>query len=198
MAYTLTGEKSGTIRFEQRTTGVVSKESEKYSSTVTKNPIEQGAEINDHVNNASGTLNIAGTIIGGNDAINALKAMRANRDLITYVGITRMNNLVFTSLEFDRSYKNNNGADFTATLQRVQIVAPEAVPSDADLPMTSQDAGKSGNQMLAVTAGLGLAVVAVQTVSAASATRYGAAYTQPSSSAPLTRQTGSYSGLSSG
>lgn len=198
MAYTLTGKKSGTVRFEGRSTGVVEKESESYSSTVTSNPIEQGAEINDHVNNASGTLNISGTIIGGNDAIKALMAMRDNRDLITYTGVTRMSNLVFTSLKFDRSYKNKDGASFTATLQQVQIAASEYVPMDSELPMTSQDSGKSTNQQLAVTAAVGLAVIALQTVSSSSAERYGSAYKQPSSSAPLTRKTGSYAGLSSG
>ena len=39
MAYTLTGRKSGTIRFEPRSTGIVEQESESYSSTVTSNPI---------------------------------------------------------------------------------------------------------------------------------------------------------------
>jgi len=197
MAYTLTGKKSGTVRFEARSTGVIGKESESYSSTVTSNPIEQGAEINDHVNNASGTLNLSGTIIGGNSAINALKAMRKNRDLITYTGVTRMSNLVFTSLKFDRSHLNKDGAEFSATLKQVQLVAPEYVPMDSELPMTSQDAGKSTNQQLAVTAAVGLAVTALQTVSSSSAARYDSAYKQPSSSAPLTRKTGSYSGLSS-
>ena len=46
MAYTLTGRKSGTVRFEPRSTGVIEKESESYSSSVTSNPIENGAEIN--------------------------------------------------------------------------------------------------------------------------------------------------------
>ena len=76
MAYTLTGRKSGTVRFEPRSTGVVEKESESYSSSVTSNPIEDGGEINDHVNNAAGKLTISGTIIGGEAAITALKAMR--------------------------------------------------------------------------------------------------------------------------
>ena len=197
MAYTLTGKKSGTVRFEARSTGVIGKESESYSSTVTSNSIEQGAEINDHVNNASGTLNISGTIIGGNGAINALKAMRKNRDLITYTGVTRMSNLVFTSLKFDRSHLNKDGAEFSATLKQVQLVASEYVPMDSELPMTSQDAGKSTNQQLAVTAAVGLAVTALQTVSSSRAARYDSAYKQPSSPAPLTRKTGSYSGLSS-
>ena len=65
MAYTLTGRKGGTVRFVPFQTGVVEKESESYSSSVTSNPIEAGSEINDHVNNAAGTLNISGTIVGG-------------------------------------------------------------------------------------------------------------------------------------
>ena len=195
MAYMLVGKKSGTVRFEPRSTGVVEKESESYSSAVTSNPIEDGAEINDHVNNAAGTLNISGTIIGGDGAINALKAMRAMRELITYIGVTRMSNLVFTSLKFDRSYKNKNGAAFSATLKQVQTAASEFVPMDAELPMTSQDAGKSTDQQLAKTANYGLTAVAVQTVSASSAEQYKAAYKQPSSSAPLTRRTGGYAGL---
>lgn len=195
MAYTLTGKKSGTVRFEPRSTGLVEKESESYSSSVTSNPIEEGAEINDHVNNASGTLSISGTIIGGDGAISALKAMRAMREPLTYIGVTRMSNLVFTSLKFDRSYKNKNGAAFTATLKQLQLSSSGYVPMDGELPMTSQDAGKSDDQQLAVTANYGLTVVSIQTVSSSSAERYEEAYRQTSSSAPLTRQTGGYAGL---
>ena len=125
MAYILTSRKGGTVRFEPLKNGVVEKESESYSSTVTSNPIENGAEINDHVNNASGTLNISGVIIGGNGAINALKAMRASRDIITYIGVTRMSNLVFTSLKFDRSSKNSNRASFS--LSSCLDVVPEPI-----------------------------------------------------------------------
>jgi len=195
VAYTLTGRKSGTVRFEPLKNGVVEKESESYSSTVTSNPIESGAEINDHVNNASGTLNISGTIIGGDGAVNALKAMRDARDIITYIGVTRMSNLVFTSLKFDRSYKNKDGASFSATLKQVQLNSAEYVPVDGQLPMTSQDAGKFVNQQLAKSANAGMTIVSVQSVSSASAERHRKAYTQPGSSAPLTRQTGSYDGL---
>ena len=51
MAYTLTGRKGGTVRFVPFENGVVEKESESYSSSVTSNPVEDGADINDHVNN---------------------------------------------------------------------------------------------------------------------------------------------------
>ena len=195
MAYILTSRKGGTVRFEALKNGVVEKESESYSSSVTSNPIENGAEINDHVNNASGTLNLSGVIIGGNSAINTLKAMRASRDIITYIGATRMSNLIFTSLKFDRTSKNMNGATFTATLKQVQISSAEYVPMDGELPMTSQDDGKAEDQQLAKTSNAGLMTVSLQSVSSASMERHGEAYTQPSSSAPLTRQTGAYDGL---
>ena len=51
MAYTLTGEKCGTVRFDAETTGVITAESMQGSSKVTSNPMEQGADINDHVVN---------------------------------------------------------------------------------------------------------------------------------------------------
>ena len=143
MAYTLTGRKGGTVRFVPFENGVVEKESESYSSSVTSNPVEDGADINDHVNNAAGQLTISGTIVGGDSAINALKAMRESRDIITYTGVTRMTNLVFTSLKFDRSYKNRNGASFSATLKQVRLVSSEFVPMDSEVLMSSQDAGKT-------------------------------------------------------
>ena len=66
---------------------------------------------------------------------------------------------------------------------------------DGALPMTSQDDGKAEDQQLAKTSNAGLMTVSLQSVSSASMERHGEAYTQPSSSAPLTRQTGAYDGL---
>ena len=182
MAYTLTGRKGGTVRFVPFENGVVEKESESYSSSVTSNPVEDGADINDHVNNAAGQLTISGT-------------MRESRDIITYTGVTRMTNLVFTSLKFDRSYKNRNGASFSATLKQVRLVSSEFVPMDSEVLMSSQDAGKTDNQQLAKTASMGMTTASLQSVSSASAERYREAYDTPSSSAPLTRSMGSYDGL---
>ena len=49
MAYTLTGEKCGTVRFEASRNGTINGETFTHSSKVTQNPIEGGANINDHV-----------------------------------------------------------------------------------------------------------------------------------------------------
>ena len=121
--------------------------------------------------------------------------MRDARDIMTYIGVTRMSNLVFTSLKFDRSYKNKNGASFSATLKQIKTTAPEYVPMDAEVSMTSQDAGKSSNAQLQKTASAGMITVSSQSVSSSSSAKHAAAYTQPSSDAPLTRITGGYSGL---
>lgn len=196
MAYTLTGQRGGTVRFEPFESGLVEKESESYSSTVTKNPIEAGSDINDHLNNASGTLSISGVIIGGDSAIAALKEMRESRDIMTYTGVTRMKDLVFTSLKFDRTYKNKDGAFFSATLKQVKIVAAEYAPSDTGVPMTTQDAGKSTDAQLSKTSNAGMTIVSLQPVSSTGAEKHAASYTTTSSPAPLTRVTGGYDGLS--
>ena len=49
MAYTITGRKCGTVRFEPETVGNIQTEQVSMSSKVTSNPIESGGDINDHV-----------------------------------------------------------------------------------------------------------------------------------------------------
>lgn len=196
MAYVLRSRGGYTVRFEPLVSGIIESESESYSSSVTSSPIEDGSEINDHVDNESGTLSISGTIIGGEWAVNALKQMRDSRDILTYIGVTRMTNLVFTNLKFDRTYKNKRGASFSATLKQIQINSSEYVPMDTEMSMASQDTGKSDDQQLAKTANTGVTTVAVQSVSSESYSRYLALYGGGSSSAPLSRMTGGYDGLS--
>ena len=140
MAYTLKGAKSGTVKFEPKKNGVVEKESESYDSSVTSNAIESGSDINDHVSNESGTFTISGVIVGGTGAISALKKMRDSRDVITYTGKSKMENLVFTSLKFDYSYDNRDGASFTASFKQVQRVAKKKATKKST--MTEQDSAK--------------------------------------------------------
>lgn len=196
MAYTLSSGK-GSVRFIPLQNGLIEKESESYSSSVTSNPIESGGEINDHVNNAAGTLSISGTIIGGENAISMLKSMRDSRAIMTYTGVTRMSNLVFTSLKFDRSYKNGSGATFSASFRQIQITAAGYVSMNGNEPMSSQDNGKSSNAQLSKTANAGLTTVSSDSVSSSSASRYSSSYTKTSSSAPTTRVTSGYNGLAS-
>ena len=195
MAYTLISRKGDTVRFLPFKTGIIDKESESYNSSVTTNPVENGCDITDHINNDMGTLNISGIIIGGNNAINALKAMRESRDILTYTGVTRMSNLVFTSLKFDRSHKNKNWASFSATLKQIQTNVPEYIDKNAKESMVEQDNGKNTNSDLAKIVNTGMKTVALQQISASSAEKYEKAYTKSNSLAPLTRKTGGYNGI---
>lgn len=195
MAYTLKGKKCGTIRFKPLKNGIVDKESESYSSTVTSNPIEKGSEINDHVNNASPVLNLAGVLVDGNKSKKALLNMRDERDIIKYTGKTQMKNLVITSLKFDGTSKNKKGYTFTASLKQVQITAPKKKgKKKKKKKMSEQDSGKSKKKKLKSTKNKGHTAKASASVSSASKKKLNKAKKSKSSKAPLTRKTKGYSG----
>ena len=195
MAYTLKSKKHGTVKFKPLKQGVVSSESESYSSNVTSNPIENGSDINDHVVNDAGSFSISGEIVGGVNAINALKKMRDSRDIITYTGKTKVNNLVFQELKFDYSYKNKTGASFSAKFKRVQLVSKKKKPKGEAAYMTEQDENKSSNKQLHKTQSQGMVTVQIQSISSAAFEVLRSSYGFVSSAAPLTRITGGYDGM---
>ena len=194
MAYTITGRKSGVVRFEPGDNGNVNRESESLTSRVTSNPIESGSDINDHVINEQGKLNITGIIIGGNEAIAALKAMREKRDIVAYAGRSRVDNLVFTSLSFDYESKNKVGCAFKASFQAIQIESPEVVEVGS-IPMTTQDTGKAATPQAAKTANAGTQTTTTQIISGAAYASYVDSYRGNSNSGPTTRATASYNGV---
>lgn len=196
MAYTFTGRKSGTVRFESSENGNINKESESLTSRVTSNPVESGADMNDHVINEAGKFSVSGVIIGGNAAIAALKNMREKRDIITYTGRTRISSLVFTSLSFDYDPKNKDGATFKAQLQQVMISMAQTV-AVGSAPMSTQDAGKAATPQANKTANAGTQTIASQSISGAAYSAYVNSYSGGSSSGPAQRQTASYNGVSS-
>jgi hypothetical protein len=195
MAYTFTGRKSGTVRFEPDDNGTINNESESFSSRVTSNPVESGADINDHVINDAENFSVTGIIIGGTSAIAALKAMRDKRDIITYTGRARVSNLVFTSLSFDYAAKNKDGAGFKATLQQVVINSSQTVDVGS-VPMTTQDVGKASTTQASKTGNAGTQTKAAQSISGSAYADYVNSYKGDSSPGPTQRQTASYNGVS--
>ena len=125
MAYTLTGERCGTVRFIADRNGTINGETFTHSSKVTQNPIESGGNINDHVFRNPASLQLKGTVIGGQDAHDRLIAMWKRGDIVTYSGRVRVGNLVITNLSENYSPKNRNGFDFTATFQVVSFGSAE-------------------------------------------------------------------------
>lgn len=196
MAYTLKGSSGTTVEFKPMKNGIVDKESESYSSTVTSNPIEEGAVINDHVTNSSGTLTISGVVVGGEEAITALKTLRNSREAVTYTGMTQMTDLVFTSLKFDRTHQNKDGATFSATLKQIQRAPTKKVTKKSKQKMSSQDAGKSKKKKTKKTKKKGKKTKSTKSVSKASAKKKKKAYKGSKNQSPKTRKTGAYDGLS--
>lgn len=194
MAYTLSGQKSGIVRFTPFKTGLIDKESESYSSSVTNSAVETGADINDHVNNASGTITISGVIIGGEQAVQTIKDMRDSRDILTYTGKTRISNLVFTQLKFDRTSSNIKGAYFTATLKEIKLVSADPLNLEQQ-SMVDQDSGKFNDKQLSKTSNVGLTTLSVESISSGSYDTY-VAFSYDSGNNPSVRHTDSYDGLS--
>lgn len=82
MAYTITGEKCGTVRLDAEKTGVVVTESVQRSSKVTSNPVEKGSDINDHVINDPVVFSITGVFLDEDqsDILISIHALREEGD----------------------------------------------------------------------------------------------------------------------
>ena len=197
MAYTLTGERCGTVRFIADRNGTINGETFTHSSKVTQNPIESGGNINDHVFRNPASLQLKGTVIGGQDAHDRLIAMWKRGDIVTYSGRVRVGNLVITNLSENYSPKNRNGFDFTATFQVVSFGSAEYAAFGTVPMMSQQDSGKAADGMnTAATRSDGLKTTVSANISASAYAQYVNGYNskQSSSSGPATRQTPSYSG----
>lgn len=201
MAYTLTGEKCGTVRLDPQTTGVVVTESIQRSSKVTSNPVERGADINDHVVTDPIKFTITGITIGDGQAA-VLRRMWQQKDLLEYIGRNRISNCVVTSYKSDTNAKNKNGTSFTLQLQVVNIVSSEYVEIGAQL-MSQQDAnaktssGVGGTNQTRTTSADGLKTAVSEQISGSAYASYVGSYNSKplSSGGPSSRIIQAYSAI---
>lgn len=197
MAYTLTGEKCGTVRLDAATTGVIVTESVQRTSTVTSNPVEQGADINDHVVNSPVKFTITGVTINGDGQAAILRRMWQEKDVLTYVGRNRIENCVIISYKSDSKAKNYNGSDFTIQLQVVNRASSDYVETGEQM-MSMQDADAptavSSSQTKATSAD-GLKTTVSQTISSSAYAAYVDSYSSKaaSSSGPTARTAAAFS-----
>ena len=199
MAYTLTGRKSGTVRFVPDN-GTISDEKHSMSSKVTAYPIEDGSDINDHVVKNQQQFSVTGIIVGGLAQKAALTAMREQRDIITYSGRFRMQNLVITNLTFGANSKNADGCSFTASFEQVQITSAEYVEMGEAPLMSQQDSGKSSGSQTKSTSKDGRKTTSTEMISNnAYVQDYTNNFSKPTpSSGPSERATPSYNGIQGG
>lgn len=193
--YVLQGAKCGTVRFTPAI-GTVGKETVSRSSTVTDNPVESGESISDHVFRQPRTIQLAGTVVDGAQAIAILDAMWKGGDVLTYTGRNRIENLVIQQLQSTHDAKNRKGFTFTATLK--QITVGSAEDSGTASMMSAQDAAASskGSAQTAKKRADGLKTTASEVISSSAYAAYVNSYNKkPASSAgPSSRATPSNSG----
>lgn len=193
MAYVLTGEKSGTVLLDAEKTGVITSEAATGSSKVTSNPVEKGADINDHVIPNPMVLSLTGVLIGGMDAYKKLVEMQKNGELCEYTGRIHADHLVITNLKSDIKADNRDGCSITMTLQQVNMVGSEYVPIGEAETINQQDGNKTQTNE-------GLKTPAQDYVSDDAYVDYVNSYNnKPASSAgPLERTNPSYNGINKG
>lgn len=191
--YVLQGTKCGTVRFTPDM-GTVNKEMVNRSSAVTDNPVESGENISDHVFRQPRTIQLAGTVVDGAQAIAILDAMWKSGDVLTYTGRNRIENLVIQQLQSTHDAKNRKGFTFTATLK--QIAVGSAEDSGTASMMSAQDAAASTSSQTAKKRADGLKTTASEVISASAYAAYVDSYNKkPASSAgPSSRATPSNSG----
>lgn len=199
MSYKLTGRKSGSITFNP-STGTITRETLTRSSKMTSNAIEGGSSIEDHVYLNPEQLQIEGVVVKNHNANKAkLEAMWKQRDLVSYVGKIRVSDYVITNLQIRNESGNRNGFQFSATLQKANIVSGQYVEIGQTPLMSQQDAADNSNaavsQQTVATKAAGLKTTVAQQISQSAYTAYVNSYNAKSSAGPAQRKTTSFSGI---
>ena len=193
MGYRITGEKCGSIRFEPDT-GTINKEGITMSSKMTENAIEDGSSINDHVIKSSEQFPIGGILVGGNADADRLTRMWKERDLLTYSGRVRGNNLIITNLSITSEHKHAGGCSFTATLQKANITTSAYIEMGETL-MSQDDAREKTGNKTAATKNAGMTTTVSEAITGNAYTSYVNSYNGKSSGGPSSRKTAGYDGV---
>lgn len=134
-------------------------ESETHNRTnnITSYPVEEGADISDHIQNLPIELTVSGIIealeYGGNilEAFTVLEDLMRNKQLIAIVtGLKVYENMAISDLSFPRTALNGGSLSFTATLIQMRtissqaIIIPNTILADNDVQsQATQDIGKT-------------------------------------------------------
>jgi len=196
VSYTLTGLTTGSVKFDPGT-GTITQEVLTRSSKMTSNAIESGSSIEDHVYLNPEQLQITGVVIKNHNIFKErLESMHKQRDLVTYTGKIRVSNYVIINLQIKNSSSNKKGFQFTATLQKANIVSGQYVELGQTALMSQQDSGKKkGDSQAAAVKAAGLKTTVSQQISQSSYAAYVNSYGGKSSSGPAQRKTASHNGV---
>lgn len=195
--YQLIGRKTGIVRFS-KTTGTITQETLTQTSKMTSNAIENGSSIEDHVYLNPEQLQIGGVVTKNHSSYRSmLEAMWKNRDLVTYLGKVRVTDYVITNLQIKNVSSNKNGFQFTATLQKANIVSGQYIEIGQEILMSEQDAKEktAASAQTSEKKSAGLQTTVSQKISQSAYAAYVDSYSGKSSSGPSQRSATSYNGI---
>lgn len=142
-------------------------ESHAKTATVTRNPVERGSDVTDHVHIMPDRLKIEGVISQTPDVLRAsfdprfggttraksawaqLKELQAKREPFeVFTSLQSYTNMVISSLETTRTADTTHALRFTATLDEIEIASVSLVENlaadVADLAAAESDLGTQG------------------------------------------------------
>ncbi len=142
-------------------------ETHKASSSVTRNPVEKGADVTDHIHNDPDAVTITGIISVTPDDVTAsfdprfggsgraksawrqLLELRAKREPFdVFTSLRTYTNMVIADLQTTRNAENSNALEFTIELEEIQIASVSLVENlaadVADLGLKEIDFGTQG------------------------------------------------------
>lgn len=104
------------------------------TNTLTRYPVEEGANITDHIQNQPEIINISCIIEAKDDGSNIIEnfieidKLFKNKELISVVsGLKVYTNMVITNLSIPRTARNGGSLSFSASLEEIRIVNSQAV-----------------------------------------------------------------------
>lgn len=136
------GSKSSKLKIAGLKVDISQSESHERSNLVTKNPIESGADVSDHIQIQPAKLTISGIVSatpvqilglgGGNsrvsDAYSALKNIATERELVDITtGIEVYQNMALVTLTVPRDRETGRSMRFTALFEEIFIVESQVV-----------------------------------------------------------------------
>lgn len=92
-------------------------------SEVTDHPVEEGADVADHVKVKPETIPLNGVIAGdrAEEKLAQLQRFRHERELLTFIGVETFHQVVITNISRKRTAQISDGFELSLTLRKVRI-----------------------------------------------------------------------------
>lgn len=98
-------------------------------SNVTEHPVEEGADVADHVQIKSETLSLSIVIVGdrASEKLAQLQRFQQERELLTFLGVETAKQVVIENMSRTRTALTGDGFEFSLSLRKIRIARLQEV-----------------------------------------------------------------------